>query len=399
MSPWWAKDPAEWWRKGAAKPRNDSPHPMASSGKGTRLLPVVALSLLLLPTVSGGQAPGHGAGSELERYALTLGLSASQLRAAARGEAAVKLLQTQDGRDVAVAGIIGVGAPRAVAVARTLDDPAFNARGASRFGTFGDPPAEGDVRGLAFDRSEYRDLRSCRPGDCDFKLSAGDMAAFGRDVDWSAPNAKAQADERLRDALVRLVADYRRHGTAAMPTYNDGREVRASDAFSALVAQAHELSTCAPDVFRYLTTYPVAQPTGARNFMYWSENRLGRMRPTLTVNHVLTYVPPTGTAFLVKKQIYANHYFEGGLELLAVVEAGAPAGVGAETPNVYLIAVRRFRFDNLPVGLFNVRGRVRSQLVNATRADLMHTRAAIEEPRLTSYTPAPHSRTPAAPTS
>jgi hypothetical protein len=352
---------------------------MASSGKPTRLLLVVALSFLLLPTGGGAEAQGRLVGSELERYLLTLGFGASHLRAAARGDAAVKLLTTQDNRDVAVAGVIGVRAPRAVAVARVLDGPAFIAAGASRFGVFGDPPAAGDVRGVAFERSEYRDLRSCRPGDCDFKLSAGEMAAFARDVDWSASNAKAQADERLRAGLVRLVADYRRRGNAAMPTYNDGGEVRASDAFNALVAQSRELAAFAPDVLRYLTTYPAAQPSDTRSFMYWSENRIGRMRSTLTVDHVVTYVPPAGTAFLAKKQIYASHYFEGGLELLALVEASAPVGVSAPAA-MYLIVVRRFRFDYLPVGLLNVRGRVRSRLLDATRADLLRTRAATENP-------------------
>lgn len=354
---------------------------MASSRIRPRLLLAVALPLLLLPNGSGGEAQGRRADSELEAYLLTLGLGASQLRAAERGEAAVKLLKTQDGRDVAVAGVIGVRALRAVAVARVLDDPAFIAAGASRFGAFEDPPGVGDVRGVVFDRSEYRELRGCRPGDCKFKMSAGEMAAFARGVDWSAPNAKAQADEHLRTELVRLVADYRRRGNAAMPTYNDGGgEVRASDAFSALVAQSGEMAAFAPDVVGYLTTYPVAQPIGARNLVYWSENRIGRMRPTLTVNHVVTYAPATGTAFLAKKQIYANHYFEGGMELLALVEASAPIGASAPAANVYVIVVRYFRFDYLPVGLFNVRGRVRSQVLEATRAELMRTRVAIEKP-------------------
>jgi len=354
---------------------------MASSGKRPRLLLVVALSLLLVPNGGGAEAHGRRVGSELESYLLSVGLGASHLHAAARGEAAVKLLKTQDKRDVAVAGVIGVRAPRAVAVARVLDDPAFIAAGATRFGAFEDPPAVGDVRGVAFDRSEYRDLRSCRPSDCRFKLSAGEMAAFARNVDWSAPNAKAQADEHLRIELVRLVADYRRRGNEGMPTYNDGGgEVRASDAFNALVAQSRELAAFAPDVLRYLTTYPAAQPNGARSFVYWSENRIGRMRPTLTVDHVMTYVAPAGTAFLAKKQIYASHYFEGGLELLALVETSAPVGTSAPAANMYVIVVRCFRFDYLPVGLFNVRGRVRSQLVEATRADLMRTRAAIEKP-------------------
>ena len=351
---------------------------MAFSGKRTRLVVLVGLPLLVLLATSGGAAAQERVGSELERYLVALGLSAS-FRAAARGEAAVKLLPTQDGRDVAVAGVIGVRASRAVAVARAMDDPALIAAGASRFGAFGDPPAVDDARGIAFDRSEYRDVRHCHPGDCDFKLSAAEMVAFASEVDWSSPNAKAQADERLRTALVRLVADYRRRGNGALPTYDDGgSEVRAGDAFTALVAQAREMAAFAPDLLRYLTTYPASPPTGTRSAVFWSENRIGRMRPTLTVDHVVTYVPPSGTAFLAKKQLYASHYFEGGLELLAVVDVGPSAGGAVPTPNVYLVVVRRFRFDYLPGGLFNVRGRVRRQLLDRTRADLMRTRTAIE---------------------
>ena len=368
---------------------HDSPRSMALSGKRTRPVLLVGLSLFLLPIGGGTAAQERGTGSELERYLVTLGLTASDLRAAAQGDAAVRLLPTQEGRDVAVAGVIGVRALRAVAVTRAMGDPALIAVGASRLGVFNDPPSLADVHDVAFDRSDYRDLRGCRPTDCDFKMSAGAMSAFARAVDWSSPNAKAQADDGLRTGLLRLVADYRRHGNVAMPLYADGgSEVRAGDAFAALVAQAREMVAFAPDVLRYLTTYPAAPPIGARGFVYWSENRVGRMRATLTVNHVVTYVPPSGTAFLAKKMIYANHYLEGGLDLPAIVDAGTSAGtaVGASagTPNVYLFAVRRFRFDYLPVGLFNVRGRVRNQLVDRTRADLVRTRMAIEQPAASS---------------
>ena len=91
------------------------------------------------------------------------------------------------------------------------------------------------------------------------------MATFANEVDWSSPNAKAQADEHLRTALVRLVADYGQRGNDALPTYDDGGgEVRAGDAFNALVAQARELAAFAPDVLRYLTTYPAAPPNGVQ---------------------------------------------------------------------------------------------------------------------------------------
>jgi hypothetical protein len=89
---------------------------------------------------------------------------------------------------------------------------------------------------------------------------------------------------------------------------------------------------------------------------------------------VYTPARPSGVAFVARKQIYANHYFEGAFELLAIVDAGVVAG----EPTTYLLTVRRFRFDYLPGGLFNIRGRVRRQFVEETRADLERERASLQ---------------------
>jgi hypothetical protein len=311
----------------------------------------------------------------MERYLQTLGIGASQLATAASGQAAVKLLRTADNRDVAVSGVVAVRSSRDAVVTHALGGPAFIAARASRSGVFSNPPSATDVRAVAFDNSEYRGLRNCRHGDCDFKLTASAMRSYIDHVDWSSPNAKAQADERFRSDLLQLVTDYQSRGNAAMPTYDDARlAVRSADVFDALLAQSPDLEEYAPELRRYLDAYPQERPAAAREFLYWAEERLPRMRPTLTVNHVVVYAPPNGVAFIARKQLYASHYFEGGLELLAVVDV-ATAG---DPPTSYLITVRRFRFDALPGGFLNVRGRVRSQLLEATRLDLMRTRAEIE---------------------
>jgi hypothetical protein len=313
-----------------------------------------------------------------EHYLRSLGLGASQLRAADSGQVVVKLLKTDDPRDVAVIGMMVVRSSRDAVVARALDLSGFVVVQASRAGLFRSPPTPADVAAIELDRSEYKRLRSCRPGDCAFKLSAPAMQSFATGVDWSAPNAKAQADQRLRGDVLRLVADYERRGNAAMPTYDDGPGVRSADAFAAMLAQtAPMLAAYAPELHRYLTTYPAGRPAGAHDFVYWWEKRVPRMRPTLMVDHVVVYVSPNDATFIVRKQLYANHYTEGGLELLAVLD-GDP---GASVPVTRLIVVRRFRFDYLPVGLFNVRGRVRNRLVEATRDDLTRERAAIERMR------------------
>ena len=349
-----------------------------SPARGGRILQWLVAGASSLAVVSGtaiSQAAQPPPAVAAEQYLRSLGLGASQLRAADGGQVVVRLIKTDDPRDVAVVGLMVVRASRDALVARALDRNGFVVAQASRAGLFRSPPSPADVAAVEVDPSEYKGLKSCRPGRCAFKLSASAMQSFTAGVDWSSPNAKAQADQQLRGDLLRLVADYERRGTAAMPTYDDGPGVRSADAFAAVLAQtAPMLAAYAPELHRYLTTYPAGRPASAHDFVYWWEKRVPRMRPTLLIDHAVVYAPPNEPAFIVRKQVYATHYTEGGLDLLALLDGD----VAAPAPVTRLIVVRRFRFDYLPVGLFNVRGRVRSRLVEVTRDDLTRERAAIE---------------------
>src|SRR4029079_14299201 len=122
--------------------------------------------------------------------------------------------------------------------------------------------------------------------------------------------------------------------------------VRASAAYPALLAQSSELFDYAPPLQKYLTSYPANRPKGARDVLYWSTGRPPKLRPTLTINHMVVYQSSSGTTLIARKQVYATHYFEGAFELLAVASAGPDA---AAAP-IYLITVRRYRFDNLSGG-------------------------------------------------
>jgi hypothetical protein len=75
------------------------------------------------------------------------------------------------------------------------------------------------------------------------------------------------------------------------------------------------------------------------------------------------------------KQIYANHYFEAGFDLTTVIDRD-PA---AAQPGIYLVLLRRSRFDDLPTGLFNIRGKVIGKLRDQMRADLDREKATAEQ--------------------
>jgi hypothetical protein len=316
----------------------------------------------------------------LDQYLDRLGIDAKERATAARGGAIAKLLPTASNRDITVFGMIGVNVRGDTGVVHALDVDRFLAPHSGVVHRFSVPPSANDVREAAFAESEYRELRKCRRDDCRFKLPAPAMHGFVEQIDWSSRDAKAQADARLRDDMLRLATDYTSRGNAAMLTYDDVRGVRSADVFTSLLEQSADLYEYAPGLQRYLTDYPTTLPDGARDFLYWSEDRLPRLRPTLTVNHVVVYEPadrPGHAVFVARKQIYASHYFEGAFELLAIVNAGGQAGA----PGAFILSVRRFRFDNLPGGLLNVRGRVRKQMVDQTRADLERQRTSIESVR------------------
>jgi len=97
----------------------------------------------------------------------------------------------------------------------TLDIDRFLAARGNRVHPFGSPASAADVRDAAFDKGEYRELRHCRPGHCKFKLPASAMKGFVEQVDWSAHDAKAHADERLRDGGD--AAGHKREGASDCP--------------------------------------------------------------------------------------------------------------------------------------------------------------------------------------
>ncbi|HEX6627934.1 MAG TPA: hypothetical protein VF105_08275 [Gemmatimonadaceae bacterium] len=322
----------------------------------------------LLPIASApAQAPGA-----VNQYLHKMGLDDSQIASAAAGRPVVKLIPAKDDREVVAFGVIGLPVSVADYMKHALEPGRLIGAGSLRYHIIADPATAADVRDVVFDSSEYRDLKACQPGNCNFKLPASAMKSFREGVDWSAPDAKAQADARLQAGMLRLINGYRSRGNAGMLTYDDNGGVRASDAFSALLAQSNELYDYAPPLQQYLASYPANRPAGARDIMYWSNDHPPHLRPTLTLNHVVVYPSSSGTTLIARKQVYASHYFDGAFELLAVAGAG-PDGSAAP---IYLVTVRRFRFDNLPGGVLNVRGRVRDGLVDATRSSLQRERSA-----------------------
>ena len=329
--------------------------------------------------VAGGHAlpPRQAPEPVIEDYLRdSIGVTANEFADIHRGKVVTKLLPTLNPRDVTVFGMVQIATTRDSFAPRLADARRIVALRSPTYEIFDDPAVAANVARVAVDPSEYRGLRGCRVEHCDFKLPAATMRDFATRVDWTSDAANLQVDSIARASLLRFVQDYRNAGSAVMVQYDDNHAVKSYDAFVALLAQSGYLRDFVPALRDYLEFYPSHRPEGARDVLFWEEDRLPHLRPTLTVSQMVMYTTGTGTPLVAVKQVYADHYFEGALELTAAFDA-PPTAKG---PAMYLITVRRYRFDALPSGGFlNLRGRVRGRLADAVREGLERERKAVED--------------------
>jgi hypothetical protein len=308
----------------------------------------------------------------------SIGLDTAEVQQIADGRVVVKVLDTPIKRDVAVFGITRVNVTRDFYVDRVLHTGEWLAAPTRpRFGVFSEPARPRDVLDVTIDRDDVNDLKHCRPGHCNVKLPAGEMQRIRQDIDWSAPDPGPEVDAYARKLMVAYVNGYRAHGDSAMVQYDDRGNVRASDAFEALLAESPYVYQYVAPFHHYLADYPRAHLRGVKDVIYWAEDALPGLRPILSITHLSVYAPPDrpGTTVVAQKQIYADHYFEAVFDLTLVVDRPS----SNDEPGIYLVVVRRYRFDHLPGGIFNIRGKVIGKLRDKMRGDLQQERQASQQ--------------------
>jgi hypothetical protein len=334
----------------------------------------LGLSLMQPPQAPQGTEPP----AELVRFLHeSIQLTPDQFAAAMRGEAVVKVLDTRERRDIAVFGITTVAVSRTAYVARVRDSKNWlRTPTRSSFGLFSNPATAADVQAFTISQRDANEMKGCKPGDCVVKLPATDMQRIHAEMNWSAPDLVAQLSAYGRRRLIEYITDYRARGDSALAIYDDKGNVHASDAFAALLAESPYVYQTVPSLERYLAQYPRVTLADASEVLFWSEDVLPHLRPILSVTHQVVFTPPElpGMTLIAAKQIYADHYFEAAVDLTSIVEAQGRDG----RPASYLLIFRRYRFDNMPGGLLNIRGKAVGALRDQMLADLQREKAGAE---------------------
>ncbi len=268
-----------------------------------------------------------------------------------RGEAIVKVLKTTVKKEIAAAGIVCIDISGDAFIEKFRDIAEFKKSAAvAQIGKLSNPPRLEDLKNLTLDPCCLEAIKKCETGDCDMQMSGEMMDRFRRELNPSAPDYAARANELTRRILLDYVKAYLQTGNAALIVYHDQRNaVRLGDEYRSLLAQSRFLAEYAPDFYKYIEEFPKAGSPNVEDFIYWSKEKYG-LKPVLSITHVAIYrrtIENRTEVLIASKQIYASHYFDGSLGLTAVVDGSQ----GQSTSSSYLMYLNRSRVGALQ-GLF-----------------------------------------------
>jgi hypothetical protein len=295
-------------------------------------------------------------------------LTSDEIGSATNGNTVVKLLPS-DQREVALIGVVRIDVPRSFYVSRAIDFPtSLRELSTVSFGIFSDPTAASDVAAFKLKHDEARDLAKCRLGSCMLKLPGPAMAHLSATIDPDSPSADSVASAYFREHMLSYVTSYRDRGNQALVVYNDRPDSdAAAQVLDEMLSRSPYMYEYAPSLERYLKNYPHDRPADVHEAIFWSNDTYPRLSPMLTIAHQIVYAPPElpHSTLIVSKQLYCDHYLDGGLDLTAVVDqAGGGGGpTDAVSTGIYMVYLRRLHFDYMPSGgLIDIRGTVISQV-------------------------------------
>lgn len=231
---------------------------------------LVAVCSLTASVGSGLTQTGPGGfPGRLDRFFSTsVKLTADERRQLLSGAPIGRLLEADPSKEVAVFGAVWVQAPIVRYVEAVTDIERFETGGGFRVTKkIGDPARPEDFRDLVLPSDDVRDLRSCRVGDCELKVSAEGLARLQREVDWSRPDAKAQVERTVRAMAVDYVTVYREGGNSRLAVYRDRRNPTfVANEFRELIGNMPAVAEFLPEMRKYLLDFPAPPPRPTTSF-------------------------------------------------------------------------------------------------------------------------------------
>lgn len=338
------------------------------------LLLSIAVAGLDPAALSGQPAPTTPLPARLADYIATqVRLTPAEQQRLTAGRPVTRLLPADPAKEVAIFGAVWVNAPTSRYLAAIRNIEQFE-KGENFLVTkkISSPPRLADFDALTLDRDDIADLRACKVGRCELKVSEAALLRIQQTVDWSKPTAHADAERAIRTFALEYVNGYLEGGNDRLAAYRDSaRPTFVAREFAAMIDQMPSLTQYLPDLRRYLLEYPRTTLPRTESFLYWQTTQFG-LKPTIRINH-LAIVEEPGHVDVVTKMLYPSHYFWTAIELRVLMPDPA-RGDG-----FWYASVTRSRSDGLSgfVGSI-IRGKVRTEAEKGMLAALTIAKAKLE---------------------
>lgn len=292
------------------------------------------------------------------------------------GAVVVKLIDTRVEREVAAFGIMRVNITMDKFVNNlTNHDLLIESSTVLESGEFSNPPVVSDIQNLTLDPGDLKAIKTCKIGDCDFKLSAKAIEQLHTEIDRSAPENKGHILMLLRKMMVGYVQSYLTAGNAAMAVYHDKKyPLPLVKEFHDLLRESPYLYVYQPKFHDYLENYPQIKLPGTDGFIYWAKEDFGAKRQVISLSHIVIYHPPErkiADVLIASKQLFASHYFEASFGITALANDPDDG-----EPGFYLIHLNRSRLDVLRHPKF---GFIKNRIKNGIRELLQKKMVAVKK--------------------
>src|SRR5688572_18540133 len=336
----------------------------------------LSMACLLLIVPPGTISLGRQQAFVIDKfYKESAGLDSGQIDSVHRGKAVATSLDSPNPNQVFIFGTVYIdAAPESYLKLANDFDGMRKLPGYLALQKFSNPPRVSDLAAFTIDADDLKELKNCKPADCEVQLPSESMEQFRKSVNWNAPDAASQATRLAHQMTIDAVLAYQKGGNAALGVYRDkDHPTSVGDTFQSLLNRLKALPVYLPELSRFLLEYPVDLPNSQSEF-YWEKVEFG-LKPTMRVVQQITYRggSPAAPAYAVAlKQLYANHYFQTALDLTVCVKDTARPG----ERGFYLITVKASQ----QAGLTGLKGSiVRSSAVSKSRSSLERTLAAIKQ--------------------
>ncbi len=300
----------------------------------------------------------------------------AQLAAVERGEAVIKQLTTPEKAEVAAFGVVKVKGTQEAFLQKIRQIHVFRkVPEVLQIGRFSAVPTVADLQGLTWEAADLDALKRCKPGQCDVKIGTAGLERLQKEIDWKARDAGPKAEALIKEQIIAHVKAYLSGGTNAMGQIVDKKQPKAlSDEFRALLKNSPYLPAYVPEFNQYLQDYPNGKLAGAEDVLYWTKDNFG-LKPVVSITHATFWRRPAaegGGAIVSLKTIYASHFFNASLEMIAAVDTPDHTGI-------YLLNLYRTRIDP-PTGMLSgvLMGRVKSGVEQGVSENLKTAKARIE---------------------